>query len=303
MRAIVAVGNHLHRIPPSVQVIKVTLLSDRRAIVNGTPPDDKVEIPAEWVIAPSAASRDINNDPVILYLHGYVANAVLDSFRCHAPILTLKLPYGSGGYFLSNAEGHRSLTWQLSQTAGLPILSVSYRLAPEATFPSQLQDAISSYLFLRSQNPSRPIVLAGDSAGGGLVTALALWIRDQSHDIPQADGIVAFAPWLDLTHSYPSFENNSKYDYLPASTEDPSHVIHKKRTHYYTISDDQLRDPLVSPVFAQDRLDKPLPPMLIHIGEKERLRDESLAFGAFQTSSAIRVESFQDMPHVFQVCL
>lgn len=116
----------------------------------------------------------------------------------------------------------------------------------------------------------------------------------------QSVGVVSFAPWLDLTHSFPSFKLNAKYDYLPASTEDPLHVIHQKRTHYYTNSDDLLRDPLVSPVFARDRPDKPLPPTLIHCGERERLRDESLAFAEFQKSSAIRLEMYQDMPHVFQ---
>ncbi|PUE10840.1 hypothetical protein B9Z51_00340 [Limnohabitans sp. T6-5] len=99
-----------------------------------------------------------------------------------------------GAYCLGSPATHRALTARLAQATGLRVLSLDYRLAPEHPFPAALQDAIAACLALQAQGP---VVLAGDSAGGGLALATALALRDQGHALPAA--LLLLAPWVDLT--------------------------------------------------------------------------------------------------------
>ncbi|KAJ3354685.1 hypothetical protein HDU83_004907 [Entophlyctis luteolus] len=222
------------------------------------------------------------------------------------------LYFHGGGYFSGSPATTRNLTCLFSQYSGCRVLAASYRLAPEYPFPTPLYDAISSYLYLidppagsgaRKFKPEQ-IVLAGDSAGGGLAIALALWIRDNgfARGLRKPAGIVALAPWLDLTHSQPSFHLNS-LDYLPVSVCDPAHIT-RGRSHYYTRSDSQNLNPYVSPLFGHDSesdFSSQLPPTLIQLGSRERLRDEGLMFAASSfRHSPVTVEMFEDMVHVFQ---
>ncbi|KAJ3415408.1 hypothetical protein HDV05_005002 [Chytridiales sp. JEL 0842] len=252
---------------------------------------------------------------------------------------TILLYFHGGAYFMCSAATHRPMTSKLSQVTGCRILSVDYRLAPEHPFPLPLHDAISAWKYLvdpkdgsRKFRPNQ-IVLAGDSAGGGLAIALSLWIRDNMGVTPQVldcaesvegsattskdaplpthmpAGIVALAPWVDLTHSQPSFRLNDS-DYLPSDACDPSHITPGVRSHYYTSSDELNSHPYVSPLFASDKpetanstsKDLRLPPTLIQLGSRERLRDEGIMLAAqsFQ-NSPMRVEIYEDMVHIFQV--
>ncbi|KAJ1554312.1 hypothetical protein HK405_005430 [Cladochytrium tenue] len=234
-------------------------------------------------------------------------------------------------------HGHRYLAARLSETSGCRVLSVDYRLAPEHPFPLPLHDAICAHLWLadplntgptdpdadgarNSAQPQAPgVVFAGDSAGGGLSIALALWARDRLPPHLQPLGVVAMAPWVDLTHSMPSFHLNTA-DYLPELMTDPAHLRPGNgRTHFYTTADDWNAHPYVSPLFASDRAPSPqspaadgakLPdgvrnvptvPMLVQLGSRERLRDEGLALAARAfRRSPLRVELYEDMVHVFQ---
>ncbi|KAJ3125442.1 hypothetical protein HK098_000256 [Nowakowskiella sp. JEL0407] len=244
-------------------------------------------------------------DPLIFFLHG-------------------------GAYFMCSAEIHRSITWRLSKySKGARVFSVDYGKAPEHPFPMPLHDAISAYLSLVDPKDGgvgydpKKIVVCGDSAGGGLAIALTLWLRDHPvfHKF-MPGGIACLAPWLDLTHSMPSWINNEATDYVPSSAEDPRYIKKGERSHYYTKSDSQNSHPLVSPLFSNEytpatfydnvrdssnetrRFDSPrtLPPTLIHVGGAERLRDESLMFAiSSAANSQVRVEIWQDQPHVFQV--
>ncbi|KAJ1546098.1 hypothetical protein HK096_005556, partial [Nowakowskiella sp. JEL0078] len=91
----------------------------------------------------------------------------------------------------------------------------------------------------------------GDSAGGNLSIATVLWIRENGarFNIPMPAGFAGLSPWLDLTHSQPSYILNGDYDYLPYQSKDPKY-INENRNHYYTSDNSFLTNPLVSPLYA-----------------------------------------------------
>ena len=188
-----------------------------------------------------------------------------------------------------------------------PCLAIDYRLAPQHIFPAALQDMLSAYLFLIDPPPSfkkydpSQITICGDSAGGNLALVTALWLRDSEYPLP--GNMVLLSPWMDLTHSNPSFKLNHPYDYLPDQSVD-SKYIHASRTHYCISDNSFLKHPLVSPLFADPIGKRSLPKTLIQIGDAEKLRDEALVFFEKFKSSEIQLEMYEDMIHVFHlVCL
>src|SRR5579863_5139577 len=112
-------------------------------------------VSAEWISAPGAAA-----DRVILYLHG-------------------------GGYVLGSINTHRAMVSRIARASNARALAIDYRLAPEHPFPAAVEDAIASYRWLLAQGykPNK-IVIAGDSAGGGLTLAALLAIRDAKLPMP-----------------------------------------------------------------------------------------------------------------------
>ncbi|KAI9207273.1 Alpha/Beta hydrolase protein [Polychytrium aggregatum] len=247
-----------------------------------------------------------------------------------ASVGRVTLYFHGGAYFLLSPRSHQFLTGKLAKLTRSRVIAIDYSLAPERPFPCALRDAISAYRFLIDPPPGathprydpKNIVFAGDSAGGGLAIAAALWLRDDER-WPLPGGLV-----LDLTHSMPSFDNNARFDMLPdfgASLESQG------QRHFYT-TNDLLDHPYVSPLFATKIPAKPLPPTLITVGSAERLRDEGIKFwskfkgrclsddrlhaphqvvidpeknmsdvGSESDAEDVRIEVYQDMPHVFQM--
>ncbi|KAJ1569050.1 hypothetical protein HK405_010528 [Cladochytrium tenue] len=228
-------------------------------------------------VAPSAAASPQADRRVVLYLHG-------------------------GAYFFGSRKTHRSMTWRISKYAKAPLLVVDYRLSPKSVFPLALQDALSSYLYLVNQCGYKPseIVLSGDSAGGGLCFAVLLWLRENAaRGFGMPAGAALLSPWMDLTHSMASFHVHGSHDYLPAVAGDPK-FISASRRHYYVTDNSQLTNPLVSPFFSKEDPSNPLPPLYIHAGELERLRDEIMyAVGHNYPTSTIELEVYEGMVHVF----
>lgn len=123
---------------------------------------------------------------------------------------------------------------------------------------------------------------------GGLAIALSLLLRDKGMKRPFCT--IAMSPWLDLTHSLPSWRLNVN-DYLPPTSRDPSYIS-KIRSQYYTTNDGLNHSPYVSPVFASEK-NGTLGPILVQVGSEERLRDESLKFAANFKQSDIRLEMYK----------
>lgn len=176
---------------------------------------------------------------VILYLHG-------------------------GGYACGNLDYAKGFGSVLASEFGIRVFCTAYRLAPENPFPAALEDALTSYEYLlKSGFSPEKIILCGESAGGGLCYALSLKLKELS--MPQPAGIVTMSPWTDLTLSGKSHRENDEID--PSMTRD--------RVKFYAeCYSDDLRNPLVSPIYCTKEMSD-FPPSLIFAGGDEVLLDDS----------------------------
>lgn len=231
------------------------------------PPDANFEpaqvgpIRGEWVRTAGAAPQRL-----ILYFHG-------------------------GGYVSGSPETHRPLIARLCQAAQATAFSPAYRLAPEFGFPAGLRDGIDAYrhLLQRGFAPAS-IALAGDAAGGGLVFALLLAIRNAGLPMPAA--CVAMSPWADLSLSGWSMLQNADND-AALSWE----LLFVSARNY--LKSNSPTDPYASPVFAKFH---GFPPVMVHAGSLELLRDDASRIGerAAEAGVPVSVEIYDGMQHVFQ---
>ena len=165
--------------------------------------------------------------------------------------------YHGGGYVTGSSASHRHVAALLAQEIGGEVYLPNYRLAPEAPFPAALDDALAAYRDLASRDPHCPIVLVGDSAGGGLVFAVAVAAREAG--LPTPAGLVGMSPWVNL-----GVENES---YEKLASVDP--MLSARVTQYYSeryLAGRPVKDPAASPLFADL---SNLPPTLIQVGDHE----------------------------------
>ena len=216
--------------------------------------------PAEWTDADGCAQ-----DAVIVYLHG-------------------------GGYTMGNLDSHRNLVANLSRTAGIRALSVDYGLAPENPFPKAVEDAVAAVRFVHARGiaPNR-VIIAGDSAGGGLAAATLVALRDRAIPLPAA--AVLISPWLDLTQSGNTMQSQAAADPMVSAE-----LLGKCSAAYLNHQDP--KHPLASPLFA-DLVG--LPPLLIHVGTAEVLLDDARRFHAAAQSAGVSstLEEWDEMVHVW----
>jgi acetyl esterase/lipase len=218
-------------------------------------------VPGERVIPP-----DMTKGRAILYLHG-------------------------GGYVIGSPGSHRALVAQLAGAAGAEAYLIDYPLAPEHPFPAALDATVSAYqaLIEQGQKPAN-LVIAGDSAGGGLTLATALKLRDSNLPLPA--GLFCMSPWADLTLSGDSHRTHA--------SRDPMVVSDDALTWAEAYAGPQRHsNPLASPAkgdFAK------LPPVLIHVGSEEVLLSDSLMAAARAGEAGIECTLFiaPEMIHVWQ---
>jgi acetyl esterase/lipase len=203
------------------------------------------------------------------------------------------LYFHGGGYVFGNPGTHRQFIAHLAHTTGTSAFAPQYRLAPRHPYPAAVDDAIVAYEGLLELG-IRPeaIIVAGDSAGGGL--ALALVHRARSLGLPLPGGIMVFSPYADLTHSGYTIPLNAGTDYLPLPE------LSKPNTDYAPGYD--LENPEISPLFADMT---GYPPMLILAGGREMLLDDAVRLDARAraagVASTIAIE--EEMMHVWPVAL
>ncbi|KAI0692948.1 Alpha/Beta hydrolase protein [Cytidiella melzeri] len=202
-----------------------------------------------------------------------------------------------GAYYLSSPATHRMITIPLSKALDARLFALDYRLAPETRFPGPLHDAVSAYFRLTDDLhiPAENIVIAGDSAGGGLSLALMMYLRDNDYPLPGA--AILMSPWIDLTMSCDSWESNAQYDIVPIPL--PGDHLNPVACYLGEHMEKYLTHPYASPLFGDFR---GLPPLLIQSGDAEVLRDEStlMAHKATLAGVIVRHELYEDAVHVFQ---
>ncbi len=208
------------------------LMSSIHRIGNKFEERDLGDFKAMW-ITPKNASRN----SVVLYLHG-------------------------GGYTCGGLDYACGFGSVLAAKLDLRVLCVAYRLAPENPFPAALDDSICAYNYLLSNGfLGENILLAGESAGGGLCYSLCLKLAQLG--LPMPAGVVAVSPWTDLTHSGESHVYNK--DKEPLLSID-------KLNYYADCYAKDKKNPFVSPLFCDKTA---FPPSLIFVGGDEILLDDS----------------------------
>ena len=201
------------------------------------------------------------------------------------------LYFHGGGFIAGSPETHRPLIARLAHASSARALVPQYRLAPEFPYPAALRDAADAYRWLLTQGVTpNNIVFAGDGSGGGLALSTLLALRNAGLPLPAA--LLAFSPWTDMTMSgWSMLKNKVSDDAL--SWE----LLATCARHY--LKGASPAEAFASPIYGDFR---GLPPMMIHAGSLEVLKDDASRVGerAAAANVNVNVEVYEGMPHLFQ---
>ncbi|MCI5918109.1 MAG: alpha/beta hydrolase [Roseburia sp.] len=230
----------------------------------------KIELP-NFTMELLESKENPNQEKIILQLHG-------------------------GGYIGAMRNAYRTFAGLYNEVSkGMSVLTIDYRVAPEHPYPAALEDAVAAYQWLLEQGYfGYQIILAGDSAGGGLAMALCHYLND--HKMPLPCGIVAMSPWTDLLASGESYETNFEKDPLFGNTRDS--LIYNKDY----VGDHDPMDSYISPLYGDFR---GFPPMLIQVGSYEMLLSDSVSVAAKAREQGVKVRLsiYEGMFHIFQMAM
>jgi acetyl esterase/lipase len=204
-----------------------------------------------------------SEERVVLYLHG-------------------------GAYFSGSAVTHRGLIGRLSRLARVEVVAPDYRLLQEAPFPAAFDDCLAAWDWLRLAREARDIVIAGDSAGGGLALALLAHVMARGE---RPAGVVVFSPWTDLGLSGSTLGSREEV-ILP--------VERMAEVAAAYLGEVEVRDGRASPLFA--RFADPAP-VMIQVGSGEALREDSerMAKVLRAAGGEVVLEVWDGCPHVWQI--
>ena len=223
-------------------------------------PDDVVIVDLEVAGRPARRylPKEAPTDRCVLYLHG-------------------------GGYTVGSLDSHHGLMAHLSVACHSVVTGLDYRLAPEHTYPAALDDAVAAFEELSGSIAAENIMIAGDSAGGGLALACLLRVKDEGSPLPGCATLIS--PATDLTCSGKSL--GAVRDAFVESS------------HAY-IGDYPPQTVGISPLFG-DMED--LPPLLIQVASDEALLDDStrLETRAGDAGVSVDLRLFDEAFHVFQI--
>ena len=201
-----------------------------------------------------------------------------------------------GGYIGAMRNAYRMFAGLYNEVSkGMSVLTIDYRVAPENPYPAALEDALAAYQWIMERGyPLEKLIVAGDSAGGGLALALCLYLRD--HDIPLPAGIITMSAWTDLTKSGESYQENFDIDPIFGGTMDS--LVYQEG--YYKDSNPEI--PYISPVNGDYH---GFPPMLMQVGEYEMLLSDTktVARHAMDAGVTVKEHIYPGMFHVFQMGL
>ncbi len=224
------------------------------AVANG--------VRAEWTSTPQD-----ERDTALLYVHG-------------------------GGYVIGSLDSHRHLVSEAGRAAKTWALALDYRLAPEHPFPAAVEDAVSGYRYLLSRGirPGR-IAIAGDSAGGGLVVAAMLAIRDAGLAQPACGWCIS--PWVDMEGIGETMSTKEAAD--PMVQRAP--LLDMAKLY---LGGADPRSPLAAPIYADLT---GLAPLLIQVGAAETLLDDAVRLTKVAGAADVRVDLqiWPEMVHVWHI--
>ncbi len=225
-------------------------------------PVDAAGIPGAWLDISGGGSKGL-----LFFLHG-------------------------GGYMSGSIKTHQEMVSRICRAAGCRGFLIDYRLAPEHPFPAAVEDAVAGYHWLLDQAvaPSR-MIIAGDSAGGGLTLATLVALRDAGSPMPVA--AICMSPWTDLEGLGESVTTRAEQD--PLVTPEELRIDAKMY-----LGDADTRNPLASPVHADLH---GLPPLFIHVGDAEILLSDStrVADKAKAAGIDVSLEVWDEMIHVWHL--
>jgi len=202
------------------------------------------------------------------------------------------LYFHGGGYSFGSARGYRPFATRIARAFGGVVLVPDYRLAPEHPYPAATHDAVAAWHRAAALvGGAKRMVVAGDSAGGGLALATLLSLRDAGEPLPAAAALLS--PWVDLEASGAASSARAKDD--PIVTPEGIQLL----AQMY-LGDRDRRSPLASPTFAALR---GLPPTLVQLGTRETQHDDMLLFVDKLRAAGVdaELEVWEGMIHVFQM--
>jgi acetyl esterase/lipase len=195
-----------------------------------------------------------------------------------------------GAYTAGSPRSHRPLVARIAEAARCVAVAADYRLGPEHRFPAAVEDAVAVYrAMLEAGTDPAQLVVAGDSAGGGLALALALALK--SEGLPQPAGFFVISPWVDLTQSGASYRTKADADPMISKAGLDQNAL-------MYVGGLDPRDPLASPVFGDF---EGVAPVLIQTGSEEALLSDSLTMADVLAHARVevRLEVWPEMIHVF----
>lgn len=252
-------------------------------------PEDSAAVFAELQSMPAdppALPADADLTPAVPYPNG--------TWVSHPAAGTgVTLYVHGGGFEYTNPHLEQVMAYRLSEATGRPVMAVDYRLAPAHRYPAALDDVVAAYRGLLAQGvPAAQIILSGESAGATLVLSALLVLKEAGDPLPA--GAVAISPQTDMTLAGPSIDTNDGQDVVNRAVLD--HV----RTQYLAgaAPDQAPQSPLYGKLNG-------LPPLLIAVGSREVLLDDSCRFADAATSAGVRVELdvYEGMPHAFHIVM
>lgn len=195
-----------------------------------------------------------------------------------------------GGYVIGSIRSHYGLAGRLSEASDASVLQIDYRMAPENPFPAAIDDALSAYRWLLDEgHAAGSIVIAGDSAGGGLTIATLVAIKDAGLATPAAG--ICMSPWVDLEGLGESM--TTKADVDPLVQKDG--LLNWAGLY---LGDADPRTPLAAPLYADL---SGLPPLLIQVGTAETLLDDARRLYEKAVAAGVDtcLEEWDDMIHIW----
>ena len=228
-------------------------------------------VSADGVYALWVTTKDSDPNKRILYFHG-------------------------GGYVIGAIRGYLPLASHLSKATGASVLLIDYSLSPENIFPAAVDDAKRAYNWMLDNGPEgeeryKKAFISGDSAGGGLSVATTLAIIDDNGILPNA--IMPISPWVEMDPVSQSYEDNKELD--PFVSKDGIAWF----SSVYVPNENERKNPYASPLYGDF---KNFPPMLIQVGTREVLLDDSKKLNEKAKSDGcdVEIQIWDDMVHIFQ---